>query len=234
MPIAFLMACGGEETADEAAENESTVDTQEEEAIEENVVDDEELYMPENEDGQWQINDYAEMFAGGKIYNSTDEMPEDEIGMHSYYQKLDIAGGYASVTGAYEGWSEYVLWRMADGRDLLGTMSAGCGPACSYTFNFYICEQEKTKKVNMQEMFPMDEMHEHRDMMREKALEKWELDYPEDFAYIYKFPQKGTSMQVDMMLGADEIHVPILKLSWNKEKFSIEELYTDLNPSHEL
>ncbi len=118
---------------------------------------------------------------------------------------------------------------MEDGNDLVGKMSMGCGPACDYSYQFYVCNKETTQKIELKNIMPIAEMDKHKVKMHEKALKKFNLDYPEDISYIFNFPRKGTSMEVDIQLGADEVHVPILRLSWDKSKFNIEQLYEEVN-----
>ena len=141
--------------------------------------------------GTWQIDDYVEIFTNGKIYIDGDAYSAAEDWNASYYELLDIKGGYARITGGYEGWSEYVLWRMADGTDLLGTMSAGCGPVCEYNYKFYKCQGEDMKEMSRATIFPMAQLDDHRVVMHEKIKKEIEwLEYPDDWQYIYRFPSK--------------------------------------------
>lgn len=225
----FIFSCGGETVAD-ISENESSEivsNTLNHENSQEKETELVENYVPANEDGLWQIDDYAELMRGKKIYTSWDDVPEDEKGGGDIYETLDLKGGYANVTGAYEGWSEFVIWRMADGNDLLGSLTAGCGPACSYDFDFTVMK-DGLEVRDGNSLIPWKEIDAHRDKMMPKIMELYGggLDYPEDDQYVFIFPQKGTSMQVDLLLGADEVQLPLLKLKWNKEFFSIEERYT--------
>lgn len=229
----ILISCGaesaGEDQSDEA-EVDATVnavkDSSEVEVLEE-AAD----YVPENVDGLWQIDDYAELMKGKKIYNSHEDIPDGEWSNNEFFQELDLKGGFASVTGAYEGWSEYVIWRMTENRTLLGTMSAGCGPVCSYSFQFYIFD-DKNEIISDEagsEVLPLEEMAIHEEKLLKKVLEKYpDLEYPEDHGPKYSFPRKGTSMTVDLLVGADEIQIPMLKLSWNKMKFEIDEYYEEV------
>lgn len=234
LPLALLFfACGAENTEDSATGQQPGEDQEKvspEEAVEE--IESTEVvptYEPENKDGVWQIDDYAEMFVGSKIYNSAEDVPDDKRGSAQYYRQLDIKGGFAHVTGTYEGWNEYVLWRMKDGHDLLGTVSVGCGPVCTYDYVFYKCKNGEYEKASMAQLFPMAEMDDHAEVMHKKILDKFEyFDYPNDKTYIFIFPQKGTSMEVELMVGADEIQVPILRLSWDGGRFSIEKKYTEV------
>ncbi|UKN02897.1 hypothetical protein K6119_05135 [Paracrocinitomix mangrovi] len=232
---AFLFACGGENETNESeglTEEDLTCESADVDESVENEVDgtlENGDFIPENSDGLWQIDDYAEMMMGQKIFASADAMNNNGDGVEHYYQTLDLKGGYAAVTGAYEGWSEFVLWRMADGNDLLGTMSAGCGPACDYDFKFYIMKDgEKVGEGN--NLIPRMEVEDYGASLMPKILEKYEgIEYQEDYQFFYNFPQKGTSMEVDIIVGADEVRIPIMMLSWDKKKFSVKEKYTELN-----
>ena len=62
------------------------------------------------------------------------------------------------------------------------------------------------------------------------ALEQLEypLDYPEFSQYDFLFPKKGTTLKIDLVLGADELRMALADLSWDKSIFSIEQLYETL------
>lgn len=172
----------------------------------------------------WQINDYAEFLLNRKIAANAEEL-EEHLDLIFYYSTLDLKGGYAYVTGWFEGWHEFVLWRMKNGNDLVGFLSAGCGPVCEYDFKFYEFENgEKTDVTKV--VIPFDQMDGHAKDMHRKFIEKnGEPEYPDDWFYKFKFPQKGTSMMVDLIIGAEEGEMPLFKLGWDKEKFFIEEKY---------
>ncbi|MEO9531272.1 MAG: hypothetical protein ABJG68_11890 [Crocinitomicaceae bacterium] len=228
----FLVSCGGAE--EDSKDNAENLNEQEVEVVandsSSNEVLEEEQYIPENEDGNWQIDDYAEMFIGGEIAATAEESNmENAVGW--FYQELDLAGGFASVTGAIEGWNEYVIWRMTDGDDLIGTMSVGCGPVCDYAFTFYKGKGKDASPIEMTEIMPMNEIEAHKKEMHEKVLndDKYGgFDYPEDAQLYFRFPQKGTSMEVDLIVGADELQTTILELTWDKTKFSIKKKYTEI------
>jgi hypothetical protein len=229
--IAMFFACG--QTTDE-----SNYDTKFE--VEEIVEDDGALpeedmapsipYVPENIDGKWQIDDYAEMVMGGKIYNSTDDIPEDQMGMYFYYEIKNIKDGYVKVTGAYEGWSELAVWRMKDGNDLVGQMSAGCGPVCDYSNLFQVYNKENLINDNAEsEVLPMDEISTHKEKMYKMILDTYpNLEYPDDVQLRFNIPSSTTSMRVDIIVGSEEVELPLLNLSWDKEKFSVQEYYEDI------
>ena len=116
--------------------------------------------------------------------------------------------------------------------DLVGRMAVGCGPACDYKFNFYYCNGEEYSEAG-DELFPWDEMLEHQEVMYQKGLKKYgEFDYSEDKQLRFAFPQKGTSMDVHLILGADEIEYRIIKLGWNKTNFFIEKLYHEISDDY--
>jgi len=221
-----LFSCGNSsenvnEGVEEVLDTATTVlEEQEEELVEE-------LFIPENADGNWQIDDYAEMLTGDVIASSADKANmENSVGW--YYQELDLAGGFASVTGAIEGWQEFVVWRMADGDDLIGFMSVGCGPVCDYAFRFYKGQGEDAQQIEMKDVFPMTEINEIQEAKHKEILDRdngFGFDYPEDSQLYYHFPKKGTSMEVDIVVGADELQEPIFSLSWDKSKFSIDKKY---------
>jgi len=200
----------------------STVD----EELPENTEDE---YVPENIDGVWQIDDYAELYLNTKVYLNHDDIDYSIDGTYYYYSELDKKGGFANVTGAFEGWYEFVIWRMSGGTDLLGVMSAGCGPVCDYSFKWFIGDNGKLEDVGYDQIFPGDEIMAHKDVMYKKVLEKYpDLEYPDDVGLIYKFPKKGTAMEIDINIGAEEIQFPIMLLSWDKQRFSVAEFYNEV------
>lgn len=228
----FIFSCGEneassvEEGTDEVLSEEMIIDEIEEisESVEEEVT-----YVPVNEDGIWQIDDYVELYLKTKVYQSSDDIDYNFEGTYFYYTELDKRGGFANVTGAFEGWYEFVIWRMADGTDLLGVMSAGCGPVCDYSFTWFIGDNGKLEDVEFDKIFPADEINAHRDEMHQKIIDKHpDLDYPGDADLIYNFPKKGTSMEVVISIGAEEIQLPILQLSWDKKRFSVAEYYHEV------
>lgn len=227
----FTLSCNTEK----GEENNKVIENQQITSSSDSLIDlnqnviEEKAIQNENIEDKWQIDDYVELLMGAKIYTSWDEIHENETAGASFYEILDIKGGFARITGAYEGAGEFVMWRMEDGNDIVGKMSMGCGPACDYSYQFYVCNKETTQKIELKNIMPIAEMDKHKVKMHEKALKKFNLDYPEDISYIFNFPRKGTSMEVDIQLGADEVHVPILRLSWDKSKFNIEQLYEEVN-----
>jgi hypothetical protein len=171
-------------------------------------------------DENWQITDYVRHLHGEKVVESNEDL-EPMNGVNWFYQTLDVKGGYASITGAVEGWKEYVIWRMKDGNDLVGELSVGCGPACSYDFSFYEGVGSQIEMIETNEIIPVDELMGYANDLQPKALKEYPLDYEEDMQLVYVFPQKGTGMQVDLVLGADELRIKLADLSWDKEKFSV-------------
>lgn len=223
-----LVSCGEQTTNDDTAteSNSETVENVEEVLPEEEAAA--ETVNEDIPDDKWQVDNYA-MYLLGEEITPNSEIADNNDGVGWYFTELDLAGGYASVTGAVEGWHEYVIWRMADGDDLVGQMSVGCGPACDYTFRFYKGQGSGIEDYEMSVFMPLDEIEAHKEKMVPKIIAEYPVDYPEDSQLVFNFPQKGTSMQVDVVVGADEIRVPLLKLAWDKSVFSVEEFYEEIN-----
>lgn len=209
------------ELAVEAPENEITAEEEVDATREvgENAIADED----------WQINNYAVFLNNGDRIAANSDVYDYNSGDVWYYETLDVKGGFARVTGAIEGAKEYVVWRMADGNDLVGEMEMGCGPACEYDFTFYTGRGSQIAKTDLDVIFPMEEIEAHRKAQLPRIIAEYPVDYPEDSQLIYNFPQKGTGMQVDLVVGADEITVPLLKLGWNKSSFYVEEKFQEIN-----
>ncbi len=232
---ALLISCGGENAANNEVENEPenqsdvSLETviEDDEAVEEAV--DQILESESVPNADWQINNYANHLIGENIASSA-ETADSDNGNYWYYQTLDVKGGFASVTGAVEGWKEFVVWRMADGDDLVGEMTVGGGPACDYQFTFYKGRGAEIEEYSENELFPLDALNRHKTEMIAKIIAKYPVDYPEDSQLIYNFPQKGTGMRVDINIGADEIQVPIAQLAWDKSLFYVDEFLHSPDP----
>ncbi|MFT5821724.1 MAG: hypothetical protein ACI8ZM_002978 [Crocinitomix sp.] len=226
----FLLSCGAETKLDEYPEVglTSMLNETEEDALNELIDNsDEGLFETETvPNSGWQVDNYAEHLIGENIASSSETADYDK-GEYWYYQTLDVVGGFASVTGGVEGWKEFVIWRMEDGDDLVGEMTVECGPACGYTYTFYKGKGAEIEEYPQDKLFPLDAMNKHMNLMADIVIEKHPVEYAEDRQLVYRFPQKGTGMQVDVVLGADEIQFPILKLAWNKTLFTVAELLKD-------
>lgn len=229
--VILLYACGtAEQTETDRSDESENMELIEELSEDSNKLVSSNEYQP----SKWQITDYAEFFEDACIEDNQDEIdwndPKSECRM--YYETKDVKGGFVSIRGGMEGWIEYVMFRMADGRDLVCRMAVDCGPACGYNYKFYYCNSEINTEAG-DELFPMAEMRKHQEVMYQKGLKKYgDFDYSEDNQLHYIFPQKGTSMEVNLILGADEIEYPILKLGWNKTNFYIEELYHQISEAY--
>jgi hypothetical protein len=228
--VLLIVSCGGTES-EELEITDDTLSLEDVVAVNEEELEEEPIeFIPANEDGNWQIDDYAEMFVGGKIAETAEESSFVD-GTGWYYRTLDKDGGFAEITGAIEGWNEYVIWRMEDGDDLIGTMSAGCGPACEYAFTFYKGKGENAKQVSLPTIMPVAEIEAHKKFMVDKITkdEKYNwIEYPEDAQLYFRFPKKGTTMEVDLIMGADEMQTKILDLTWDKKKFAIKKKYSSI------
>gem|GEM_PF-2857430 len=176
----------------------------------------------------WQIDDYVTHLMGVRPAASAEELNEDQK-LIWYFQTLDVKGGFASVTGAIEGWMEFVLFRKSDGTDFIGKMTVGCGPACDYSFSFYTGKNEAISPVEMSDIFPLERLEKERISHWDAVLLKYPVEYAEDYQYRFVFPQKGTDMNVDLVLGADEIQIPFAVLGWNKMTFAIKDFSKDIS-----
>ena len=219
-----LVGCGDDGKASIEDNGETENSSEEEVSVLEEPTD---IYEEPNEEHVWQINNYAEYFLESKIAKNSEEM-DWEAGEMWYYETLDLKGGFARVEGAVEGNYEFAVWRMANGNDLIGKTALGCGPICEYSYYFY--EQFKGEGSEVtQEILPNDEIEKHRLKIHNLIKDSYEnLDNPEDSQLHFFLPQKGTSMLVNIVVGADEVDVPLLKLKWNKKQFLIDEVYDDI------
>ena len=236
LTITICAACSEKKDTDDSATEDtaSNTEVQTEKTVSstsdtvENYAPEIDVYTPSNEDGVWQIDDYAESILGSKIYKDVDSKPEQD-GSIIYYQTLDLKGGYAVVTGPFEGYHEFALWRTDKGYDVIGKLTVGCGPVCDYESRFFERDGEHGSE-NTETIVPWDEINKHAEKLLPRILETYKgIEYSEDHQIVFNLPQKGTSMEVDLVVGADEVRVPILNLGWNKSEFYVLELYEELN-----
>lgn len=230
--LVFFSFCGSSNPRDKDISNPEELNI-------ENTADSVEELSEESENNQfqssdWEIDDYAEYFEDDCIKESSDDIdwndPEEKC--HLFYETKDVQGGFVSIRGGMEGWIEYVMFRMANGKDLICRMAVGCGPACDYDYKFYYCNGEFNSEAGP-ELFPYSEMQAHQEVMYQKGLKKYgDFDYSEDQQLRYVFPQKGTSMDVNLILGADEIEYPIMTLGWNKTNFYVEEVIEEIREDY--
>jgi len=96
----------------------------------------------------------------------------------------------------------------------------------------FIKEKYEAKEIPLEKIFPMQEINVHKELMKERILEKFgeEIEYEDDDQLYFHLPREGTVIKLSLILGADEITVPILRLEWNKSTFYIEEKYEEVNP----
>lgn len=223
----FIQGCGNASPENEPVNEEEILVDQSAQAMGSSEIIEEEQESVEID--EWQINHYAEYILNEKIAESA-ESYDVSRGDNLYYETLDAAGGFANVTGAFEGWHEFVLWRMDSGEDLVIQMTVGCGPVCDYDFKFFKGNGNEIAEIKPDLIMPMGEITTHQNLMHTKALEKYpDLDYAEDCQLVFNLPQKGTSIEVDIVIGADEVQVPILQLGWNKSTFFVNELYESID-----
>lgn len=221
-----LTACSGEPSdliEDDFGENPHKAEEMEADTTQEQASSITDSSTVENTTAVWQIDDYATFLIDESIADS----PSDAEGFDHYYTRKEVKKGYAKVEGAIEGFYEFALWRMTDGDDLVGKLEVGCGPVCSYESTFYKGKGNELKPYDQSFLFPLQEMNEHKEAMIKKALVRHPtIEYHEDSQLIYNMPVNGTGMRVDLVLGADELRIPLLFLSWDGSAFSLKTKYT--------
>lgn len=218
-PIILLFSCGNttDNTNDTSIDSTTTIDANNETTIESGTTDSAQIQViPLKEKNQ--VTDYVEHFLGAKVFEDREKMNYENGDMH-FYEILDVKNGFARVTGAYEGSYDFAIWRMANGNDLVGKTSKGCGPVCDYDFNFYEIANMESKDVT-ETILPMSEINSHHEKIRKEITRIYAIE-DEESQLLFKLPQKGTSMDVYISMNYNEIEFPILNLSWNKEKFVI-------------
>lgn len=171
-----------------------------------------------------QINDYVEKHLQSTVAKNSDEM-DYEAGDIYFYSVLDVKGGYAEVNGAFEGVMHFCLWRMDNGNDLFAYSSASCGPVCDYSFEMWECKDGEFGDPVTRQLLPWDDMKKYQNKIWEGVMSRYEVDRGDGCQFDFKLPQKGTSMEVWISVGANDYEFPLLLLSWDKKKFSIKEKY---------
>jgi len=226
LALVIMMFSCGESQVEEGVEEVGNSETEEAEVDSVEVLSD----STDVSGDPWQINQYVEFLVGEEVHDGPEDFDWNDEKMHWYYEVIDVSGGYGKITGAIEGWQEFVLYRMYDGQDLVMRKSVGCGPVCSYDHTFYKGTNNGIKEIAFDEVLPMKELDAHREKMHKRALEEAEfpLDYEEDYQYDFLFPKKGTTLKIDLVLGGEEIRMELADLSWDKHKFTIEHLYETL------
>ncbi len=231
----FLIGCGSEaeqNQEDEPIETETSLDVSEEATEEEEVSEVSENGELSGE-ANWQIDQYASKLLKQEILLTENMSETQRRDLLWGCSVLDVKGGYIEFQGlAMEGFGKMGLWRMKNGDDLVIQMMAGCGPACAYDFYFFKGVNDGIQEIPENNIMPVDELNTHVEDLLPEILEKYPVDYPEDHSLVYNIPNAGTYMTVDLMVGADEVMIPVAKLSWDKEKFSISEKLSDLTPTY--
>lgn len=221
----FVLSCSGNHTIEQPnEENFSSEENGPEEIIILETSEDTIEYSSEIKKNM-QIDEYVEFLLGDKV---SKEPPSGNVtGMGYFYSDLDVKGGYAEVSGAFEGGMTYVLWRMENGADLIGRTNYECGPVCGYDYEFWIFENENQREAKA-EVLPLKEMESHFKSVEKAMIQKYpDLEDPEG-QYMLTLPKKGTSIIVNMSINLNDFEFPIMELSWDKTKFSVSKKYDDL------
>ena len=171
------------------------------------------------------IKDYAEYFLQANVYTNDEiEKNRPEDAYFNYYV-LDEKKGYAHINGSFEGDFYFAIWQLANGNDLVGKMTAYCGPACNYVCNFYeitpVGEMEITALI-----LPMDEIELKRQQVEDELRMTGDIEkdiLPAQTKFI--FPQKGTSIDVYFSANSNELEFPMLTLDWDGEKFAVAQIF---------
>ena len=224
--VLIATACAQQETEqsteNKPTENDSTNSVGNPELVDTALVDTNHVTELKKQN---QVTDYAEYFLQVKIVRSSDQLQTDN-GIYHYYETLDIANGFARITGAYEGSDEFVIWRMSDGSDLVGHTSTSCGPVCSYHTVFYQCKDGKDEDVTGT-ILPWKEMEKHLAAVNEKVKAKYDLESDEP-QFMFQLPQKGTDMDVWYSNNLNDFEFIMMTLSWDKQKFSVKKKYDEV------
>lgn len=106
---------------------------------------------------------------------------------------LEFNGG---KDGFWEGTGEFAVWRKNNGTDLIGIATTGCGPACTTTDLIFALWNGKTytKQANTIPKFTASQLGAMLSVYNKKRSE--EKITLEEQSWYFKFPQKGTTIQV--------------------------------------
>lgn len=224
--IILLVACSGNEPTTNTETNDESNNAAKDTLVpaEETVENFEVKEIPLKEKSQ--VNDYADYFLQNHVVDQSGNLNFDK-GVYYYYQVLDVKNGYAVVSGSFEGEYVFVVWRMANGNDLVGKTSSSCGPVCDYSVNFYEITPEGDVDVTAT-IVPAAEIEKQRKKMEELAVKEGVVESSDDSQLLYILPQKGTSIDVYLSMSSNEVEFPILTLSWDKTKFNISKKYNEI------
>lgn len=145
-------------------------------------------------------------------------------GFNHYYSILDTLNGYAEVRGAYDAKSEYRIWKMSNGNDLIGEILTGYCSECRQQVYFYEASEKKITDVT-ETVLPWDELNTHAEKIKTKVLDIYGEQGFEGIYYAFLPSRYKSSIEVNISLYISRMEFPIASLQWNETKFIIAEKY---------
>lgn len=129
---------------------------------------------------------------------------------------LEFNGG---KNGFWEGTGEFAVWRKDNGTDLIGITATGCGPACITTDLIFAVWNGKTytKQNNIIPKFSSSQLSAMLAVYNKKRSE--EKITSAEQGWYFKFPQKGTTIEVLEPLG--EFALGLYKFNGTGFKFEV-------------
>ena len=122
-----------------------------------------------------------------------------------------------------------VLWRKADGHDLVGVAEAACATVCAQSLTFYDYG-ETGRRIVTDEVLPREAVERHFARMDSLYLTENPTAAEGEMVLWYELPRRSTSIAVAMNNDIVDLYVPIMELGWDRTRFTVEQTYDTLPP----
>lgn len=169
------------------------------------------------------IVDYFNAHYGSDTARFSDTM------QHLGFEVKDEANGYLRIVGAFEGWIDMVLWRKADGHDLVGVAEVACATVCSQAVTFYDYGEAGRRTVT-DEVLPHEAVARHFAHMDSLYLAENPTAEAGEMVLWYELPRQGTSIAVAMNNDIVDLYIPIMELGWDRTRFAVKQTHDTLPP----
>ncbi len=159
------------------------------------------------------------------VYSTTSEGNEitNKNELIKYRRSLikieDIKNGYLRLEGAWEGWSEIVLFKKTDGSYIIAESKTGCGPGCEGSLKFQTFKNNKWTDVT-KEVWTDISFKEAVKVFNSRKQDGIEPAEENDFSFYYLLPRYGKTLKIacNMCSFLDGDFV-FMQFDWNGSKF---------------
>lgn len=171
------------------------------------------------------IHHYAERLLGHKVVENKESV-DFRKGAIYYYKDKDLHGNYVHVSGGYSGDYFMGMWKMDDGRDLVGVTHHNCQAVCVYECTFFAFSEEDSTDVSP-EIFPLKKMVKQMNKLSSKVRAQKELS-DEEAQFKFVIPRDQGVLQVMVSMNRNQIEFPLMDLEWNGVKFVVKHKYNEI------